>query len=240
MESWESALICHEARGNSEPDQAKMSQTNSWPRGDMAPQGFTIPWGPKNIRDSITYFHSNPETTYSQLMVAAHKVESEMEEAKEKVRARSTAATKAVDGSKELGNQITRLMVTLTRAEQGNCPPSAPYSPRHRGHGRGQRDRNTPNPSSHNGQTGLGQTTSTCSSSAASQINTVPQGRGNTQTSNSTQNSAQNTRDPNALQCFRCQGWGHMAREYTTPAKALNKDGGTQGNAVKPPTSSNQ
>ena len=99
-------------------------------------------------------------------MVAACKVESEMEEAREKVRARSAAATEAVDSSKELGNQIMRLMATLTRAEQGNCSASAPNSPRHRGHGRGQMDRNTPtHPSSHNGQTGLGQTTSTCSSS---------------------------------------------------------------------------
>ena len=42
----------------------------------------------KNIRDSIRYLHSDPETTYSQLMVAARKAESEMEDAKEKVRAR--------------------------------------------------------------------------------------------------------------------------------------------------------
>ena len=174
-------------------------------------------------------------------MVTACKAESKMEEAKDKVRARSAAATEVVDSSKELGNQIVRLMAALTRAEQGNCPASAPNSPRHRGHGRGQMDRNTPTcPSSHNGWTGLGQTTSACSSSAASWVNTVPQGRGNTQTLNGTQNSAQNTRGPNALQCFRCQGWGHMARECATPAKMLNKDGGTQGNAVKSPTSSNQ
>ena len=109
----------------------------------------------KNIRDSIRYLPSNPETTYSQLVVAAHKVESETEEAKDKVRARSAAAPEVVDGSKELGNQIGRLMATLTRAEQGNCPASAPNSPRHRGHGRGQMDGNTPtHPSSHNGQTG--------------------------------------------------------------------------------------
>ena len=87
-------------------------------------------------------------------------------------------------------------------------------------------DRNTPT-CPHNGWTGLGQTTSAHSSSAASWINTVPQGRGNTQTSNGTQNSAQNTRDPNALQCFGCQGWGHMAGECATPAKALKKDRGT-------------
>ena len=104
-----------------------------------------------------------------------------MEEAKDKVRARSAAATEVVDGSKELGDQIVRLMATLTRAEQGNCPASAPNSLRHRGHGIGWTDRNTPtHPSSHNGQTGLDQTTSAHSSSAASWINTVPQGRGNT------------------------------------------------------------
>ena len=39
-------------------------------------------------------------------MVAACKAESEVEEAKDKVRARSAAATEAVDGSKELGNQM--------------------------------------------------------------------------------------------------------------------------------------
>ena len=190
----------------------------------------------KNIRDSIRYLHSNPETTYSQLMVAAHKVESEMEEAKDKGRARSATATEVVNSSKELGNLIVRLMAALTRAEQGNCYASAPNSPRHRGHGRGQMDMNTPTcPSSHNGQTGLGQTTSAHSSSTASQIDTVPKGRGNTQMLISTQNSAPNTRDPNILQCFRCQGWGYMARECPTPAKVLNKDRGTQGNAVKPP-----
>ena len=153
-----------------------------------------------------------------------------MEEAKDKVRARSATATEAVDGSKELGDQIVGLMAALTRAEQGNCPVRAPNSPRPRGHGRGWMDRNNPTcPSSHNEWTGLGQTTSACSSSAASWINTIPQGKGNTQTSNGTQNSAQNTRDPNALQCFRCQGLGHMARECATPTKALNKDGGPEG-----------
>ena len=195
----------------------------------------------KNIRDSIRYLHSNPETTYSQLIVTACNTESKKEEAKDKVRARSAAATEVVDGFKEPDNQIVRLMAILTRAEQGNCPASAPNSPRHRGCGRGQMDRNTPtHPSSHNGWTGLGQTTSACSSSTASWVNTVSQGRGNTQTSNCTPGSAHNTRDPNSLQCFRCQGWGHLAREYTTPAKTINKDWGTQRNAVKPPASSNQ
>ena len=55
-------------------------------------------------------------------MAAAHKAESKMEEAKDKVRARSAAATEVVDGSKELGDQIVRLMAALTRAEQGNHP----------------------------------------------------------------------------------------------------------------------
>ena len=88
-----------------------------------------------------------------------------MEETKEKVKVRSAATTEVVSGSKELGDQIARLMAALTRAEQGGHPASAPNSPRHRGHGRGWMDKNTPVcPSSHNGQTGLGQTTSICSS----------------------------------------------------------------------------
>ena len=163
----------------------------------------------RHIRDSIKYWHSNPKTTYFQLMVTAHKVESEMEDAKDKVRARSAEATEVVDGSKELGNQIVRLMAALNRAEQSNHPASAPNNPRCRGCGRGQMDRNTPtHSSSHNGWTGLGWTASTHSSSAASWVNTVPQGRGSTQTPNGMQNSARNTGDPNPLQCFRCQGWG--------------------------------
>ena len=80
-----------------------------------------------------------------------------MQDAKEKVRAWSFTATEVTDGSKELGDQIARLMATLNRAEQGAHPASAPNSPRHRGCGRGQMDRNTPvHPSSNNGQTGLG------------------------------------------------------------------------------------
>ena len=189
----------------------------------------------KHIRDSIRYLHSNPETTYSQLMVAARKVDTEMEDAKDKVRARSSAAIEVTDGSKELGDQITRLMATLTRAEQGSHPASAPNSPRHRGHGRGWMHRNTTaHPSCHNGQTGLGQSTSAHSSSAASRVATASQRRGSTQALTGAQGNAQNMKDPNALQCFRCQGWGHMARECATPAKPLNKDGGTEGMQSNP------
>ena len=88
-----------------------------------------------------------------------------MEETKERVMVSSTATTEVASGSKELGDQIARLMAALTMAEQGSHPASAPNSPRHRGCGRGQMDRNTHvHPRSHNGQTGLGQTTSVCSS----------------------------------------------------------------------------
>ena len=102
-----------------------------------------------------------------------------MENAKEKVRVRSSAATEVADGSKELGDQIARLMATLNRAEQGTCPATTPNSPRHRGHGRGQMNRSTlVYLSSHNGQTGLGQNTSAHSSSAASRVTTASQSRG--------------------------------------------------------------
>ena len=133
----------------------------------------------KHIRDSIRYLHGNPEITYSQLMVAARKAESEMEDAKEKVRAWSSASTEVADGMKELGDQIARIMATLNRAEQGTHPARTPNSPRHRGCGRGWMDRNTPVcPNSHNGHTGLGQNTATHSSSAASRVTTASQGRG--------------------------------------------------------------
>ena len=122
----------------------------------MAPQEMAFSWGSKVLRDLIRYLYGNSETTYSKLVIAVCQVESEMEETKERVKARSAASTEVVSGSKELGDQIARLMAALTRVEQGSHPASAHNSPRHRGHGRGQVDRNTPIcPSSHNGQTGL-------------------------------------------------------------------------------------
>ena len=159
-----------------------------------------------------------------------------MEETKERVRVRSAATTEVASGSKELGDQIARLMAALTRVEQGSHPASAPNSPRHRGNGRGQVDRNTPvHTSSHNGWTGLGQTASICSFSTTNRKSTEFQRKGTMWAQNSTQGGAQSTRDSNTLQCFRCQSWGHMARECTTLSKMLNKDRGTWGNAVKPP-----
>ena len=93
---------------------------------------------------------------------------------------RSAATTEVPSSSKELGDQIARLMAALTRAEQGSHPASAPSSPRHRGHGRGQTDRNTPvHPSSHNGRTGLGQTTSACSSSVTNRAGVKSLHKGN-------------------------------------------------------------
>ena len=167
----------------------------------------------KHIRDSIHYLFSNPETTYSQLMVTAHKVESENEEAQDKVWARSAVTTKPVEGATELGNQIARLMTALARAGQDNSPGSAPNSPRHRCCGRGRMDRNTPScPNSHNGQTGPGQTTSAHSISAGCKTGTTGQSQGNAQGSKDGQGSISNKKDPSSLQCFRCQGWATWLR----------------------------
>ena len=113
---------------------------------------------------AIRCLHGNPKTTYSELMVTARKAETKTEDVKEKVKVQSSVATEVSDSSKELGNQIAQLMAALNRAEQGTQPTSAPNSPRHRGHGRGRMGRNTPvHPSSHNGWTGLGKNTFTCS-----------------------------------------------------------------------------
>ena len=52
----------------------------------------------------MRYLYSNPQTTYSELVVTARRAESEMEETK--VKARSAATTEVPSGSKELGDQI--------------------------------------------------------------------------------------------------------------------------------------
>ena len=153
-----------------------------------------------------------------------------------KVKVRSAATTKVPSSSKELGDQIARLMTALTRAVQGSDPASAPNSPRHRGHGRRHTDRNTPVcPNSHNGQTGLGQTTSACSSSVTNRAGVKSPCKGNQHVQNVVQGGTQGTQGSNSMQCFRCQGWGHMARECATPAAPLNREGGTQGMQSNPP-----
>ena len=187
----------------------------------------------KHVRDSVQYLYSNPRTTYPTLVVTARRAESKTEETKVKVQ--SAAATEVPSGSKELGDQIARLIAALTRAEQSTCSASAPSSPRHRGHGRGRMDRQTPVcPNSHNGQTGLGQTSAHSSSIVKSSAKSPRKGNQNTQAN--LQSSTQGARGSSSLQCYRCQGWGHMARECATPVAPLNMEGGTQGNAVKPPS----
>ena len=155
----------------------------------------------KHIRDLIRYLYGNPGTPYSQLMITASKVESENKEAQDKVRARPAMTTKPVEGTMELGNQIAMVMATLTRAGQGNSLGSIPNSPRQRGCGRGWMDRNTPgHPSSHNGQTGLGQTASAHSIPAGHGTGTTNQGQGqNAQGSKDSQGSPSNGKDPSSL-----------------------------------------
>ena len=114
----------------------------------------------KYIRNTIMYLYSNPGTSYFQLMVATHKAESENEEAYYKARARAAMTTDPGEGTTELGYQIAKLMATLTRGGQDNSPASTPNSRRQRGCERVWMNRSTPHcSSSHNGQTGLGQTT---------------------------------------------------------------------------------
>ena len=163
-------------------------------------------------------------------MITACKAESENKEAWDKVRARSAVATKPVEGTTELENQIAKLMAALTREGQGNSLSSAPNSPGHRGCGRGGMDRNTLScPNSHNGQTGPGQTASAHSVSASHSTGTTSQSQWNSQGSKDSQGSTSNRKDNSFLQCFRCQGWDHMVQECITPAKALTQSEGTKG-----------
>ena len=183
----------------------------------------------KHIRDSIQYLYSNPQTTYSKLVVVARRAESETEETK--VKARSAATTEVPAGSKELGDQIAQLMAALTRAEQSTCSASAPSSPRHRGRRRGQTDRNTSvHPNSHDGRTGLGQT-STCSSSVANKLVLNPHVR-EIKTCRPVHRVVH--RVPDSTSGVRLGPYGQ--RVHNT-CNAIKQGRGTQGNVVKPPSS---
>ena len=183
----------------------------------------------KHISDSIRYLYSTPWTSYSQLMVAAQKAESENEGIQDKVKARAAVATNSGEEATELEQQIAKLMATLTKAGQGSNPASAPSSPRERGHGRGCTDRGTPSfPSSHNGQTGLGQTTPDHSTpTGCGRGVTISRNQGQSSQGTSARHEGTTKwKGPNSPQYFRCQDWGHMAWECPTPATALNQSGG--------------
>ena len=132
----------------------------------------------------------------------------------------------SVDGSVELSNQITRLMAALTQAEQDNHPTSAPNSPRHRGHGRGQMDRYTPtHPSCHNGWTGLVQTASTCSTSVGHSQSATSAGAPDSKVQHSTGGKS-GKKEPGSLQCFKMQGVGHHGSVVCHPSQIFKPSRG--------------
>ena len=191
----------------------------------------------KLVCDSVQYLYSTPRTSYSQLMVATHKAESQSEEIWDKVKARAAVATAPGEATAELGQQIVKLMAGLTKAGQGSNPSSMPSSPWERGHGRGHNGSNTPKcPNSHKGRSGPGQTIPACSlptGHRAGDNGTGSNGQSN-QVNGTRREGTANRWDPNSLQCCRCQGWGHMARECPTPVSASNQPRGNQGNVAHP------
>ena len=150
-------------------------------------------------------------------MIAACKAETKNKEAWDKVRDRSAVTTTPVKGSPELGNQIARLMAALIRAGQPWQCSKYPHT--QRPWERMDRQEHSRSPNSYNGQTGLGQTTSSHSASVGHGMRTTTTGgQGqNAQGSKDSKGSTSNRKDTSSLQCFRCQGWGHMAQECATP-----------------------
>ena len=160
----------------------------------------------KHIYDSTWYLYSTPGTSYLQLMVAAHKAESENEEIWDKVRARAAVVTDSGEGMAELGQQIAKLMATLTKVGQGNSPSNMPSIP-----GCGVMEGDTmvvAPPNFHNGTSGPGQTIPAHSSSRRHGVGgprNWSNGQGNQGTSMRREATA-NRWDPNSLQSFMCQG----------------------------------
>ena len=83
----------------------------------------------KHTHNSVWYLYSAPDTSYSQLMVAPRKVESENEETRGKVRARAMVTSDPGAGNAEHSQQIAKLMAALTQTGLGSSPSSTPGSP---------------------------------------------------------------------------------------------------------------
>ena len=178
----------------------------------------------KHIRDSIRYLYSTPRTSYSQLMVATQKAESENDEIQNKVRARAAVTTDSG-------------VIGATDCQTDGCPdqcraaaqPVPQTAPEREAMRRGWTNRGTSScTSSHNCQTGLGQTVPDHSTPTGFGTGTTisrNQGQGS-QGTNTRCECTVNRRDNNSLQCFRCQGWGHMAQEWPIPDAAINQSGG--------------
>ena len=177
----------------------------------------------KHIRDFIRYLYSTPRTSYSQLMVATHKAESENEKIWDKVRARPAVTTDSGEGTTELGEEIAKLMATLTRAGQIAAQPVPQIAPRREAMGGdGQTCILLATQAPITAQTGLGQTTPDHSTPTGHGTgSTVSRNQGqNSQGTNTRHEGTATKRDPNSLQCFRCHGWGHVGWECAKPVQA--------------------
>ena len=154
------------------------------------------------------------------------------EETQDKLRARTMVTTDLGEGMAELRQQIAKLMATLTQTGERDSPYSAPGSPQECGCGLGHCGRSTPScPNSCNGRDGPGQMIQACSLLTEHWVEVTESwgsDQGNCGPSIKAEGIA-SCQNPLSLQCFRCQWWGHMARECPTPAAALNQPRGTEG-----------
>ena len=87
----------------------------------------------KHIGNSVWDLYRTLGTLYLQLIVTTWKAESENEQTWDKVRARAMVTTDPGKVMAELGQQIAKLMATLTQTGQGSSPSSVPGSPQERG-----------------------------------------------------------------------------------------------------------
>ena len=134
-----------------------------------------------------------------------------------KVKTRSAAATEVPSGLKELGDQLARLMAALTRAEQSTRSARVTQQPK----AQGSWERTDRQAHSCAAQTptmvGLAWAKPLLTAPPLSNPVPNPHARGIKICRTSIQSGMQGAQGSSSFQCYRCQGWGHMARECTTP-----------------------